>query len=842
MTALALKANANGSLRTSARLLSGATFDYPLVANCVCSTLPPPQQIFDGLVDTGERTAVTGSGQAHFGAYTYEVGPPVYKPSATFTYGATGSATAAYWPPDTLGVGAIWEEWGLEHWTLGGVEVNVNWVLALQGTAGGVSDAAYYDLAAEPAAGDVDSTFTCTAALLARIRELGRYHDAGNIWPGSGPGPRPGTGGSNIDIRGYKNADLRWYYWSPSADAVVTISASGHSLTVTDSGGVPVEITAASAAMENANGTNAEAWLTFSYFGSQPLPALDDTYGDATNLVHSWADGDTVHTVATGSAPDWQYVHLSRADVQPVRAVSFTFAADRQCGESLPDGAIDLQALDGPVVSDVGGAVDLTAETEYPPGNTIDAHIPGIWGGTGEAYDVDVYGRYAGMNIAPIDASGDTTGDYPGFAFAMTPSSLEGNGFDGDNWRVGIPIPGGNWEAIWLRRRPSANDAGLTGWSAGNTDSTVSATASAVSVSTVGIVAAAQKTMAAASGCNGGRYLRVRLTATESAQEFTLEAPSGRTWEWVVTGTQTTTLDLCVPDTAGGFDALDTAIGAAAESGASGGWSWGIESGIVVTLASSAGFALLEFRLVSGSGADTAHIGESFRLVDVLGTGEDYTDYARAGALWLQSGRTAMDSRFGTVRVGPEVGSWPQAVTDRRTISQVAADARVRLSSVGCVEVRDMRPASRKKTHVAGWGTAWDYYIPTDFFNGAVEAYHLDDVHSVASASYAWRKFSATYCVDRVTLGLGSWTFSCRRNLGAALAGIATDSAPDACALPVGIIETGDSDTADSGGVWELPNTGAVADGQTYTLNDGYEGLTQVQTYSGTLRRIGLTQ
>jgi hypothetical protein len=826
---------------------------YPAY-NCDCCTLDPTGLIQQSRVDTGETTTVSGSGTAFYPAmFTDEWGDPgeAQIPRVDFNWGAV-SAAFAYYPSGTMSPP--------EGFTLDGNDLNAYPVLELSATIGGELLPQYWELGeGVPTAVTVTGSCSYGARLFATIEELTRYNSA-PIW-----GPRPTWGETKeaIDLRGYKSAMLDWWYW-PADGCEVTISACGQTLTVT-SGGVPTVVLHGSATMTNIEPRRYtelfEVWipatLEFEFFGSQALPESSTTYWydeDETNGATCSTSGNTVSLVVEGTIPaaNFRKATLSRNDVQPPRSITIIGEAVAPHPFSIPDGTYSAIPYDGPTTL---GAVEYSCNTEYPIGTAIgNIPFPGTWEGTGETYLYTASGFFDAPAVAAIIAqdTGDTIGTNPAFGFVLDQSGADTASGSGDNWRFPLRIPAdrATWLAGQIRRRRTPVMPAETGWSAGNESTTVTTSGGIAHVEGTGTLLASQE-FGLDWHFNDFRYLILPIRATEADQALTVTCGS-KTWDLTLSSAAIPAveyiLDLCCPTNAAGVD--DTTTNVEVRS-AQGGWSWGLEQPVTITISSSLPFWVSPVRLGYAETPGILAIGESLARFDErfkTGTATVYEGgiwehevdiYAQRGLLFAPEGRVLYDEEMGLIGDGYNTAIFPAEYLPHLVLSieDVINAATLRQADTDYALVSMANMAPRQYQRLAIGDFVWS---PHDwYFNNYVEAYHLRPVFEVVDTEVVIPIY-ADYCVDRIAPGVGVTCFlTVRKMITGGLFGITADAGV-ATPMTVGVDSPSQATLSGETGLFVLPSTNLLTSNAKADITGDWQGSPSQDVVEGTLTRVGV--
>ena len=839
---------------------------FRLARDCDCCLLTPDGLLTEALVDTGEATTVSGSGEAVYPAGFFTEGHGSflerYYPVATWNWGGIGNVTFTYYPPlQTSGVPD-----GFELDNIYGL--NLNSCLHLHAELGGKTDDQWVEYSGEPTVESATITASCSfgARLFANIEEVSRQSSGSTMW-----GPRPRWTNANtkdaVDLRNYKSASLNYYYWDADAsggevritatineDAPVTLTLGG--------AGAPKIVNAGTASATNGVATlTDEMELSMTFFGSQALPTISrSAYYDApgtTKGAIARTEGHTVYARPDGAWSDFRRINLSLSNIQPERTYTSDFQIVTPHEMDYADGTFTLVCLDGPDPASDGA---YAVNTEYPVGSAISITVPtgtgNIWTGTGTAYQADAWGIIdTSTNWAVLSESLDTIGD-PAFGFGYSPTALDAGGSSGDNWRCPIRIPAA--AASWVQARLKLNRTptfpATPEWAAGS-----GTTITGTSVTGAGTLTISQ-TLSADWLIDNYRYLVLRMKQSEASQTATLAIG---TKEWTLNlpvSEGEVIVDLCNPTNATGYDDTTTWLEART---AAGGWGWGVDGEVTLTLTSAAPFDIYSpTRLAVTSTAGTLLVGETlhrwvpaFEVGDiVLREGETYEDtittYATRGILYISDGRVVLDEEFGLTADGFDPVN-PLTTLEYRAylalkISDVIRAANVRQgnsSKAAVALIEDRKPA--RFFSRSGWGGTFFWVDKAEFFNGQVEAYHLRPTR--ADVTTTTHDIYADYCVDRIKPGVGvSCTLGSVKWLGGGLHGITVvDDVADAAAIAADTT-SGDSDTTsrDPDGYFEIPgdemlnSTTTDSGHDSYNIITGWDGTPAGDVVEGTLMRV----
>jgi len=840
---------------------------FRLARDCDCCLLTPDGLLTEALVDTGEATTVSGSGEAVYPAGFYITGlpgasgPERYCPVVTWNWGGIGSCTFTYYPPYQTSL--VPEDFEL-HPIYGS---NLNACLHLHATLGDESDDLWVEYDGEPTIESATIAASCSfgARLFANIEEVSRQSSGSTMW-----GPRPRWTNANtkdaVDLRNYKSAALNYYYWDKdNSGGEVSITATINEedpVTLTLGGaGAPKIVNAGSASATNGVATlTDEMELSMTYFGSQALPTLNETIYDdpPTNADGALArtDGHTVYARPDGASSDFRRINLSLSNIQPARTYTSDFQIVTPHEMEYSNGTFTLVCLDGPDPASDGA---YAVNTEYPVGSAISITVPtnteSPWTGTGTAYGVGVSGLLDITMRTVMSEALDTIGD-PAFGFAYNCAALDAGGSSGDNWRCPIRIPAA--AASWVQARLKLNRAptfpATPAWTAG-----AGTTIEGTSVTGEGTLTISQ-TLTADWLIDNYRYLVLRMEGTAEEQTATLTIGS-KTWTFLVPeAIGNVTIDLCNPTNASGYDDTTTWLEART---AAGGWGWGVDGEVTLTLTSTAPFDIYSpTTLDVTTAAGRLLVGETlhrwlpaFEVGDIVlregGTYEDtITTYATRGILYISDGRVVLDEEFGLTADGFDpsnpLTTLPYKAYLALKISDVIRAANVRQgnSSKAAVALIEDRKPSRFFSRV-GWGGTFFWVDKAEFFNGQVEAYHLRP--TCAEVTTTTHDIYADYCVDRIKPGVGvSCTLGSVKWLGGGLHGITVvDDVADSAAIAADTTAD-DSDTTsrDPDGYYEIPgdellnSTTTDSGHDTYNIISGWDGTPAGAVVEGTLMRV----
>lgn len=841
---------------------------FRLARDCDCCLLTPDGLLTEALVDTGESTTVSGSGEAVYPAGFYidgisgASGPERYYPVVTWNWGGVGSCTATYYPPFQTSLVPD----GFELHPIYGT--NLNACLHLHATLGDESDDLWVEYDGEPIIESATIAASCSfgARLFANIEEVSRKGAGVGWW-----GPRPRWTNANtkdaVDLRNYKSAALNYYYWDKdnsggSVSITATINEDAPVTLTLGGAGAPKIVNAGTASATNGVATlTDEMELSMTFFGSQALPTLTrSAYYDApgtTKGAIARTEGHTVYARPDGAASNFRRINLSLSNIQPERTYSSDFQIVTPHEMDYPNGTFTLVCLDGPDPAS-GGA--YAVNTEYPVGSAISITVPtgtgNIWTGTGTAYQADAWGIIdTSTNWAVLYEALDTIGD-PAFGFAYNCAALDAGGASGDNWRCPIRIPAA--AASWVQARLKLNRTptfpATPAWSAG-----AGTTIEGTSVTGEGTLTISQ-TLTADWLIDNYRYLVLRMEGTAEEQTATLTIGS-KTWTFLVPeAIGNVTIDLCNPTNASGYDDTTSRLEVRTTAG---GWGWGVDGEVTLTLTTDAPFNIYSpTKLDATTAAGQLRIGETlhrwvpaFEVGDIVlregGTYEDtITTYATRGILYLHDGRVVLDEEFGLTADGFDPVN-PLTTLEYRAyltlkISDVIRAANVRQgnSSKAAVALLEDRKPSRFFSR-SGWGGTFFWVDKAEFFNGQVEAYHLRPTR--AEVSTASTDIYADYCVDRIKPGVGvSCTLGSVKWLGGGLNGITVvDGVADNTAIAADTTAS-DSDTTsrDPDGYYDIPGDELLSSTPTksghaaYDIITGWDGTPAGTVVEGTLMRV----
>lgn len=827
-----------------------------LARDCDCCELLPSDLIPESLVDTGEKTTVTGSGDAHYPGFfteTYGGFGEAYIPQVSWVWGAVANCSATLYPPLQVVPPSGFA-------TTDGM--NSYWCLFLSASIGDTTDTLWHEYETPgdppPTSGDISASVTFGARLFAEISEVGRTLDSLGYW---GPRPRYSVAHPDdaVDLRGYKSAKLDWRYWDKdNSGGSVTIEAFGYELEVAGAG-APIIVLPGSANMENieprhkVDGVWDEAKLSMEFFGSQALPEVTvSKYDDppSKNGAIARTLNHAVYVKCDTSDEDYntfRRASLALSNIQPEREVKVDI--DTVTPHGVTVGPFNLTPIDGPDKTFVGGATH-PVNTEYPvddPDSATDEGVAltlegaGTWTGKGKSYRAQVNGfvnaPFEAFEV--MDEKLDTIGN-PAFGFVYDSADMESGGVSGDAWRCPLRIPAtaATWDAAKLDLRLNAPKPAQPEWAPGP-DTTIS-NHYVSGLSTV----SASATLPAAWMIQDYRWLMLRMAQSTSGQNVTLSI-GGKSWTQPLPPSQAdVTFDLCNPANATGYDAMSTVHEAKTPPT---GWGWGVDGEVVLTVTSDAPFWLWSIDLDATEASGLLLVGETlprwidaFKIGDItLNPGKAYeetiTTYAARGLIYLHDGRIVLDEELGLTAsgftmsaVGPEYRAWMVL-----NISDVVRAANIRQENSAAASVvllEDLKPA--RFFVRSGWDGNFEWVDHADFFNGQAEAYHLRPNRTTPTNDVTVK---ADYCVDRVVPGVGaSWIFTSYKWLGGGLHGLTVvDDVAKSAAIAA---DTSDA-TSRSDGLFVLPGDALLVSNSTYSLSTGWDGSPAQNVVEGTLMR-----
>jgi hypothetical protein len=846
-----LKANPDGTIRALPQMRDWYDTEPRLglpSATCTCCLKNPLDPVTRGFVDTEEKATVTGSGTAYYPSLFLEFGGSGNVPTTSFSFGGVGTVEVKIYPPGSIGSPA-----------------NTNYELHIKTTLGTDEDILVQDIGPDnPGEMTVAATCSFPARLFATIDEIGRYDKSypQAIWKA------PAAGG-NIDMQGYKTAELEWYYHPDDAVAatkvICAVTVGGNTYTVTSLGAGPPQHVTAGSATQTLIGTTGftGAYLDFQFWGSPALDPADDTVWRATTPPevdggHCWTDGHTLRLEGVGTGCTFRAGQLSRTNVQPDRQITVAALASRANGAVWPAETFPIQAQEGP--KDIGGTA-LIVNSEYPIGTAISLSAPGTWTGTGRSYAYSASGLMDSPGSSYLifnNVNSDTIGT-PYLGFAYTGAGLTAAGQDPDAWRFPLRIPAASasWESLSLWQKVSAHALALAAWSPQNGGTSCAVVGTGVRVYGTGDLWV-QKAIPESFGFSTVRYVTIKVTPTVGSQAVTFCAPTGKEWALVcaTAGTeQTFVIDLCAPTNATGFDATYTRKEALSGANGQGGFGFGVENavgGVDIDLKSSAEFSFREFAPYWKQGSGLVVAGEAiygdeaaFLQAEYPDAPEPYEAYIRRELLWLPEGRIAFDFDAGLMQIGREVGGFDQSVETTLSIQASVEQELLRTGFYGLCSIKNLRPRTggwvTRNYTVGGVVTPFRYYPAAYYFHNGVEAYQLRPCAASTSGA-GHHKLFADYCVDRVQVGVGpTWTFTSRRLIGGGVHGITLDTNNAAASLAVEVTENSDTATLLSNGVYELPDNENFALGSTYHLTPAagaFEGPPSVSVLQGVSKRL----
>lgn len=850
--------------------------EYRLARDCDCCVLTPDGLLTEAMVDTGESATVSGTGEAVYPAGFYTPGhgsfQERYYPVATWNWGGVGSVTFTYYPPlQTSVVPAGFEL----HGTYG---TNLNSCLHLQATLGDETDEQWVEYDGEPTVESATVTVSCSfgARLFANIEEIPRQSSSGTMW-----GPRPRWTDEDtkdaVDLRKYKSASLNYYYWDADASggsvSITAVINDDDPVTLTLAGaGTPKIVNSGTASATNGVATlDDEMELSLTFFGSQALPTVTKTtyYDDpgTTRGATARTEGHSVYAKPAGASSDFRKINLSLSNIQPQRTYSSAFQIVTPHELDYADGTFTLACTDGPDPASDGA---YAVNTEYPvddagttgtdEGVAITITVPtdseNPWTGTGTAYQAGAWGLIDTSNWAALSEALDTIGD-PAFGFTYSPTALDAAGASGDNWRCPIRIPAAaaSWVAARLRVNRNPTLPATPAWSAG-----AGTTITGTSVTGAGTLTISQ-TLSADWLIDNYRYLVLRMKQSEASQTATLAIG---TKEWTLNlpvSESEVIVDLCNPTNATGYDDTTTWLEART---AAGGWGWGVDGEVTLTITSAAPFDIYSpTTLDVTTGAGRLLVGETlhrwlpaFEVGDiVLREGDEYledtiTTYATRGILYISDGRVVLDEEVGLTADGFDaenpLTTLPYNAYIALKISDVIRAANVRQgnSSKAAVALLEDRKPARFFSRV-GWDGTFFWTDKAEFFNGQVEAYMLRPTRAAVTTSTY--DIYADYCVDRIKPGVGvSCTLGSTKWLGGGLHGITVvDDVADAAAVAADTTSSNsDTTSRDPDGYYEIPgdemlnSTTTDSGHDSYNIITGWDGTPAGDVVEGTLMRV----
>lgn len=866
-----LKTSTSGALRAIPKYRDWLEYVYDsipsrkaLARDCECCELTPTDIIPESLVDTGEKTIITGSGSAHYEAFFTEGHGSFqerYFPQVTWNWGNAGGCSATLYPP----LQVVPPSGFAVHGTYG---TNINWCLVLTAMLGTASDESWHEYISPddpPTSGDITASVAFGARLFADIESIGRTNPDNTVW---GPRPRysdPLTKDA-VDLRGYKSAEMHWYYWDKDGagsgvdiGGEVTISAFGYDLTVTGSG-PPVAVIAGTADMTNIeprvkdeDDNWLESYLAMEFFGSPALPSLTSEAPPSPDTVASArTSSHTVYIKNVGSdVRGFRRASLALFNIQPNRKVDIDISLVSPHG--LSSGPFDLIPFGGPDRTIVGGK-EHPVNTHYPvddPDTGTDESVEieltgaGTWSGEGTAYGILARG-YVDSPASLLDVMDeklDTIGN-PAFGFVYNSNHLEtSGGVSGDNWRCPLRIPADSatWVASQLNVRRNATMPTQPEWSAGP-----GTTYSANYVSGSGTVSASA-TLPDSWLIKDYRYLIIRLAQSTPGQSVTLTIGT-KTWTAPLpSSADDVVFDLCNPSNGSGFDVTSTAQQVRSVQG---GWGWGVDGEATLTLSSAAPFWLFGgVKLESSDLSGQLLVGETlhrwivpFEVGDItLFPGKSYeetiTTYATRGIFYIHDGRVVLDEEWGLTADNFVYSSPPYRAYLVLNIGDVirAANVRQEDSAPAAVALLEDKAPARFYEQV-GWDGAFRWVDHVDFFNNQVESYHLRPTRTSVTGSSA--EISADYCVDRIALGVGAhWILTSKKWLSGGLHGL---TVVDGVATTATISASTSDTTSRSDGLFVLPGDELLSSNTNYSLSTGWDGSPAQDVVEGTLMRVSV--
>lgn len=674
---------------------------------------------------------------------------------------------------------------------------------------------------------------SCPIRLFARIKELTRYDKNGNFW-----GPNTDT----VDLRGYKSADVQWWYWPDDGPVTITIScstASGASgtHTVTFSPPTCLQVTAGGTATlsryDDAGTLTAGGWIAPQLpSGSQTIWAPDPWQPGQRGAIFNWG-GASISGAATGTDTDAQMFGLSLQG-EPPRSIDFSVDLRDGAGGAWSGSALSVIPTSGPdwsgTLLDCSGAVC----SQYPVGTNINLTAPGRYQGNGHAWVYSGSCLLDGSN-AGVSGSEDTIGT-PAFGFALSPTALASANQDNDAWRIVLPIPAtaATWKAFRIWQQPDRPlDSFGDGWTA-LSGTAVTGEANALHLAGSGWIGI-ERTVSTGYGLT--RYLRLSATPDSGTLQVRLTA-GARSWTRSLADSGVSVVyDLLAPAEA----SAPARVQGVLEATGGPDWGWGIIAGENLKIEASGPITLHVLKSIYLSEQSLLHVSESIHANDSrykAGTDGTGTYYARRMLVWLPDGRVALDLPGGCVYDG--IGSSGEDVAVAFSLQQMHVLARTALSG-GLTVMENAKPATGGAVYSCG--VKW--WQPGDFFCNRVEAYHLRPMLDGGAwpARTAKRDIYANYCVDRIAPGVGvNLALTITKWLGGCTAGVLLDTDRVPVADTLSITPGARTATAAANGLWGA----AVAPGEDAVVSapGGLVGdpVVVTGTLQGTLTRLSVVE
>lgn len=837
-----------------------------LARECSCCELIPSVNVKRALVDTGEKKKITGSGEAYYcGFFTEGHGAfhERYTPQVSFYWGGVAESTFILYPPYQIHPPEPVET------NFDGE--NANWVLYLYARLGEEEKELWYDYTAivqieepvpgttTPVEGKIEASCSFGARLFADIRDVGREQTTGAGLPW-GPRPRysdPMTKDA-CDLRGYKTADLNWYYWDKDEDGgTVTVKAFGHEVTITNGGGVPTVVGVGSTTMEeieprivDGTGKYASSYLQMQFFGSQNLPTLTKSnyaqMPDEDGAIANTSGHRVTLTADTSGIETFRRARLELGNLQPEREIYEDMQCTTPGDKTIAAHSYGVVPLDGPdglypvnqdyPVDDPGtGGVDESAP--------LDAVIPSFanMGGTGTSYRVLATGNtgtpFSSLEIMNEDF--DTIGE-PAFGFVLDTDDLD---LSADNWRVPLRIPAkaATWKALTLRVNDNPQFPDFPEIAPGSGGSTITG---GNYVSNISGKARAHVTLDDHWLLSNYRYLHFELSASVEDQPATITI-GDKTWDIFLPGSRDFAgIDLCVPANATGYDKTSSRLEVRSQQG---GWGWGIDGSVTISIESDEAFWWFGIRPAKFQTYGRLLIGETlqtwrnefkvgtFKLNEGKLYEEEITSYGTRGLLYLHDGRIVLDEEFGLTADGFQFDNVEYRALQTVTISDLIRAANLRQdnsSHAALALLKDESPAIYYET--VDWDGRFRWYDHEQFFNNQAESYMLRPMNKTLESGT--QEIMADYCVDRIKPGVGvSMPLESKKWVRGGLHGI-TVYALEAESMS---ISAGDSDgTSGPTGAFVLPGDEYLESNTNYSIESGWNDDPEQDVVEGTLMRV----
>ena len=649
---------------------------------------------------------------------------------------------------------------------------------------------------------------TLPIRLFANIREFGRYHSTGDLWGKTGLEP-----GETVDTRGYLNADLDWYWWTPEGGEI-NFEVNGEVHQLTENGSTKPTIVLMAGAEQR--GFNQFGSLTCKAWNNPEYQTRTSEYWhtgdpDTEKGVRYRAEGYTQSIQPIGAASDARNFLLSSGRLQPVKKIKITAAIENVRGFSWEPETFTVSPYDAPVIS----GYPLPISYVYPVGSTdsLSFEAPNQIEREGIEYFNSAVCWLDTVTNIQVESYHINTANEVALAFALEPSELESWGQDKNLWRVPLTLPGlSRWESFRVdsySKKPIDSFTvlkwgGLAGTSLAVVNGVLKVFGANPEADNLTITRAYPKEENTPFG--DSRYLQFDISC-QNETDFTLKTDNGKEFHFSLqSGRTIQTIDLLASFMAENPDYTSTKKEALENPN----WGWGLELPVTLYLNSTGAFDLYEVALVTvpevpsiSLSATHIHRNDSRFFVREVEIGlNTYEDYLRRQYVYVPEGRTAYDLPSGTIR--QEVGfQGEDKAVNQYTLEDLIKSTK-ETEPKGMRVFKNLTP--KNDFQFMGWGGTFIWYEPEAYFHNGKAAYFLEEgfkrVFGEAITEYAH------YTVDRIKLGIGaSLDTVFKRIIGTGFCGITLTPNRQADALLVSTI-TGNPSALSSypGGVYLIPS------------------------------------